>query len=394
LVKKVLKTQVGIIGAGPAGLTLSRMLSLIGIDSIIIENQSREYIEKRIRAGVLEAGTFELLNEIGMGERMMREGMMHHAVELRFDRTRHMVDLSGLTGKDIMVYGQAEIVKDLIAQHIEIDNRPLLFGVSDVRLVEIMSDNPQIEFSHEGQKLGIECKIIAGCDGFHGVSRPSIPADTLKNYEHKFPFAWLGILAQAVPSTENVIYANHEKGFALHSMRSPKIVRNYIQCNVDDDVENWSDDRIWSELQQRMELDEGFSLNEGKILEKGITPMRGFIADPMQYGNLFLAGDAAHIVPPTGAKGLNLALRDVKFLCRGIEQKIINGNGQYLVSYTRDCLPHVWHAQYFSWWMTRMLHKFQENDPYQTQLQLAQLRHVASSQSASRTLAENYVGLF
>ncbi len=394
MTEKILKTRVGIIGAGPAGLTLSRMLSLIGIDSIIIENHSREYIEKRIRAGVLEAGTFELLNEIGMGKRMMQEGMVHHAIELRFDRTRHLIDLSGLTGKEIMVYGQAEIVKDLVAAHVDTENRPLLFNVSDVKLVEIDSEGPRIEFSYQGKKLSIECNVIAGCDGFHGVSRPTIPADVLNIYEHKFPFAWLGILAEAAPSTDNVIYANHESGFALHSMRSPDIVRNYVQCDVNDDVQNWSDERIWSELQQRMELGGEFSLNEGRILEKSITPMRGFIADPMQYGNLFLAGDAAHIVPPTGAKGLNLALRDVRYLCRGIEQMIKYGDRTCLDNYTQDCLPHVWHAQYFSWWMTRMLHKFQDHDPYQAQLQLTQLHHVTSSGSASRTLAENYVGLF
>ncbi|NNE38539.1 MAG: 4-hydroxybenzoate 3-monooxygenase, partial [Gammaproteobacteria bacterium] len=305
MVEKVLKTQVGIVGAGPAGLTLSRMLSLSGIDSIIIENQSRDYIQKRVRAGVLESGTVELLNEIGIGERMMREGMIHHAIELRFDLTRHLIDLFDLSGKEIMVYGQQEIVKDLVAAHVDEEGRPLLFNVSDVRLMDIESADPQIHFCHEGNDVTIVCKFIAGCDGFHGISRLLIPDNALTVYEHKFPFAWLGILAEAAPSTDNVIYANHERGFALHSMRSPEIVRNYLQCDINDDVYNWSDDQIWSELQQRMVLDDEFSLNEGKILEKGITPMRGFIVDPMQYHNLFLAGDAAHIVPPTGAKGLN-----------------------------------------------------------------------------------------
>ncbi len=392
--KKVVKTQVGIIGSGPAGLTLSRILSLCGIDSIIIENQSREYIEQRVRAGVLESGTVDLLNQIGVGGRMMKEGMVHHAVELRYDKTSHMIDLTGLTGKEIMVYGQQEIVKDLVMAHVDKEKRPIYFQVSDVQLNDIETDKPEICYLHEGSEYHIQCDIIAGCDGFHGVSRQSIPTNKLSIYEHAFPFAWLGILAEATPSTDNVIYANHEKGFALHSMRSPSLVRNYVQCNVEDNVNNWSDDRIWSELQDRMELEEGFTLNEGTILEKGITPMRGFIADPMQFGNLFLAGDSAHIVPPTGAKGLNLALRDVRILSSAIEEKIKKNNRSYLDSYTKDCLPHVWHAQYFSWSMTHMLHKFSDNDPYQAQLQLSQLRHVTTSLHASTALAENYVGLF
>ena len=388
-----MKTQVGIVGAGPAGLTLSRMLNLCGIESVILESQSRDYIEKRIRAGVLEYGTTEMLNEIGVGDRMMKEGMVHHAVELRFDGVRHLIELSKLTGRQIMVYGQQEIVKDLVAAHLS-ENRPLLFEVSDVKLSDINTDNPIINFTHDGESKNLNCDIIAGCDGFHGVCRPSIPANHLKIFEHQFPFGWLGILAEAAPSSEMVTYASHEKGFALHSMRSPKLVRNYVQCNVDEDINNWPDDRIWSELQSRMELNTGFKLNEGKILEKSITPMRGFIVEPMQFGNLFLAGDSAHIVPPTGAKGLNLALKDVRFLSDAIDEKYKSGDDSKLNAYSESCLHHAWQAQYFSWWMTSLLHRFHEHDAYQRQLQLSHLRYIFKSVHAATSLAENYVGMY
>jgi p-hydroxybenzoate 3-monooxygenase len=388
-----MKTQVGIVGAGPAGLTLSRLLNQNGIESIVIENQSRSYIERRIRAGVLEHCTMELFNKIGIGERMMQQGMLHHGTELRFEGEKHRIDFTGLTGQQIMVYGQQEIVKDLVSAHLS-ENRPLLFEVTDVSLKAIHSDLPTIHFNYNGESLEIECDIIAGCDGFHGVSRSSIPPGKLRVYEQSFPFGWLGILAETNPSSEELIYASHDKGFALHSMRSPNLVRNYIQCEPDEDINNWSDDRIWSELQNRMELTAGFSLNEGKIIEKSVSPMRGFTIEPMQYGNLYLAGDAAHIVPPTGAKGLNLAVKDIRVLSDAIIEKYTNGEGTQLAAYSNTCLGHVWRAQYFSSWMTRLLHRFDDHDDYQRKIQLAQLRYIVESKNAAASLAENYVGKY
>mgnify|MGYP006172718175 CR=1 FL=1 len=388
-----MKTQVGIIGAGPAGLILSRLLDLNGISSVVIENQSRSYIESRIRAGVLEHCTMDLLNIIGIGERMMQQGMHHHGVELRFEGNGHRIDFTELTDQQIMVYGQQEIIKDLISAHLS-ESRPLLFEVSDVIPKELESKSPVIHFIYNGEAQVLECDIIAGCDGYHGISRPSIPNDILKIHEHSFPFGWLGILAEAAPSSDELIYASHDRGFALHSMRSSQLVRNYIQCAPEENINNWSDDRIWSELQSRMELSAGFSLNEGKIIEKSVTPMRGFIVEPMQYGNLYLAGDSAHIVPPTGAKGLNLAVKDVRILSDALNEKYVNGNSSKLKAYTTNCLNHVWRAQYFSAWMTRLLHTYEDQDSYQRQLQLAQLRYITESRYAATSLAENYVGKY
>lgn len=388
-----MKTQVGIIGAGPAGLTLSRILHQNGIDSVVIENQSREYIEQRVRAGVLEHDTMGLFNDIGIGGRMMQEGMLHHGTELRFDGRGHRIDFSGLTGRQIMVYGQQEIIKDLVAAHLQ-EDWPILFEVSDVGVHDIDTTTPEIHFSHGGESVRLECDIIAGCDGFHGITRPAIPADRQKVFEHHFPFGWLGILAEAAPSSHELIYASHDRGFALHSMRSPGLVRNYIQCAPGEDIDEWPDDRIWEELQQRMQIEGGFSLNEGRIIDKSVTPMRGFIAEPMQYGNLYLAGDAAHIVPPTGAKGLNLAVKDIRVLSRAIICKYQDGDAGQLAGYTDCCLLHVWRAQYFSWWMTTLLHRFNDQDAYQRRLQLAQLRFIIESPAASTALAENYVGMY
>ncbi|MGK0297942.1 MAG: p-hydroxybenzoate 3-monooxygenase [Gammaproteobacteria bacterium] len=388
-----MKTQVGIVGAGPAGLTLSRLLDLNGISSFVIENKSRIHIESRIRAGVLEHCTMDLLNNIGIGERMMQQGMLHHGVELRFEGNGHRIDFTELTDQQIMVYGQQEIIKDLISAHLS-ESRPLLFEVSDVTLKNLESKSPSIHFIYNGESQVIECDIIAGCDGYHGISRPSIPKDILKIHEHSYPFGWLGILAEAEPSSKELIYASHDKGFALHSMRSSQLVRNYIQCVPEENINNWSDDRIWSELQIRMELSGGFSLNEGKIIEKSVTPMRGFLVEPMQYGNLYLAGDAAHIVPPTGAKGLNLAVKDVQVLSDALIEQYVNGNCSDLTAYTSNCLTHVWRAQYFSAWMTMLLHRYEDHDSYQRQLQLAQLRYITESRYAATSLAENYVGKY
>ena len=387
-----MQTQVGIVGAGPAGLMLSHMLHLEGIDSVILESRSRDYVEKRVRAGVLEHGAMDLINSVGVGERMMKEGMRHQGVNLRFDLETHRIDFEKLTGRGIVVYGQQEVVKDLIAARLAAGGQ-ILFEAPAHELHGVDTDSPVIRFRQNGEDRELQCDLIAGCDGFHGISRPAIPEEILTVHEHTFPFGWLGILAEAEPSSEELIYASHESGFALHSMRSPTIVRNYLQCAPDEDINKWPDDRIWEELQKRMETKDGFRLNEGKILEKGVTPMRGFVAEPMQHGNLYLAGDSAHIVPPTGAKGMNLALKDIKILADAVITRYKTGDTRKLEDYTRRCVLGVWRAQHFSWWMTSMLHVFDEHDRYQRQLQLSQLRYVTSSEAAARSLAENYVGM-
>jgi p-hydroxybenzoate 3-monooxygenase len=388
-----MRTQIGIVGAGPAGLMLSHMLHLQGIDSVIIEKRSRDYVEQRIRAGVLEHGAMDLINHVGVGERMMKEGMFHHGVNFRFNGETHRIDFEKLTGRGIIVYGQQEVVKDLIARRLD-DGGEILFESADARLQGIDTGTPSIQFMNNGESLTLSCDMIVGCDGFHGVSRQSIPKDVLTIYEHTYQVGWLGILAEAAPSLEELIYASHDRGFALHSMRSQSLSRNYIQCRPDEDLNKWSDQQIWDEFQQRMESRNGTEMNEGPILERTVAPLRGFVAEPMQYGNLFLAGDAAHIVPPTGAKGMNLALGDVSILAAALAEKYRSGNTTELENYTQSCIRRIWRAQHFSWWMTDMLHRFNDQNDYQRQLQLSQLRYVVSSESACRSLAENYVGLY
>jgi p-hydroxybenzoate 3-monooxygenase len=373
------RTQVGIVGAGPAGLTLARLLEVAGIESVVLENRSREYCERRIRAGVLEQGTVELLREAGVGGRMDREGIVHGGIHLQFDGERHHVPMHELTGRNIVIYGQTEVVKDLIAARIA-SGLPLLFEVDGVR---VDPESARIGFTHDGMAQELECDVIAGCDGFHGVCRASIPEGVLETFEREYPFGWLGILAQVPPSMDELVYAHHERGFALLSLRSPELSRYYVQVRHDEDIADWPDDRIWEELQARTAL-EGWTLHEGPILEKGVTGMRSFVAQPMQYEKLYLAGDAAHIVPPTGAKGLNLAISDVRILA----EAIVDGG---LDAYSDACLRRVWRAEHFSFWMTSMLHKL--GDSFDQQLQLAQLRYVTSSQAAATSLAENYVGL-
>lgn len=385
------RTRVGIVGAGPAGLVLSRMLSRMGIDSVVLESRSRDYIEQRIRAGVLEQGSVDLLNSIGIGERMMREGMGHEGIEIRCAGVGHRIDITGLTGRTIRVYGQQEIVKDLVAAHLA-ESRPLLFECLDVRLDQINTSAPQIHYRYGGEQHMLECEFIAGCDGYHGISRRSVPSGVIKSLEHAYPLGWLGILAEAAPSTNELIYAAHERGFALHSMRSPSLVRNYIQCAPDEDINQWSDARIWDELQQRMELHGGFRLNEGRIIEKSVTPMRSFVAEPMQYGRLYLAGDAAHIVPPTGAKGMNLALKDVQVLATALQNACQTGDTSGLDAYSGNCLRHVWKAQYFSYWMTSMLHRFEDENEFQRRLRMTRLESVLDSVSELTWLADNYAG--
>jgi p-hydroxybenzoate 3-monooxygenase len=385
------RTQVGIVGAGPAGLLLAHLLHLDGIESVVLENRSRAYVEQRVRAGVLEQPTVELLREAGVAERLDREGLEHRGVSLRFDGGDHRIDFHGLTGRTITVYGQQEVVKDLIAARVAVDG-PLLFEVSDVAVHDLTSD-PRITYSTvSGEAEELTCDIIAGCDGFHGITRDAIPASSLQVYEHTYPFAWLGILAEAPPSHEELIYCYSDRGFALHSMRSPRITRLYLQVSPDEDLGEWSDQRIWDELQLRLAAD-GFTLTEGPVLEKGITGMRSFVVEPMRYGRLLLAGDAAHIVPPTGAKGMNLAIADVRHLSRAIVALLRNGRADLLDAYSDTCLRRVWRAEHFSWWMTSMLHRFGDADPFQQRLQLSQLRYTTSSVPAATSLAENYVGL-
>jgi p-hydroxybenzoate 3-monooxygenase len=375
-----MKTQVGIVGAGPAGLTLARLLELRGIETVVFEDRSREYVEHRIRAGVLEHGTADLLREAGVGARMDAEGIPHRGIYLQFDGERHHVPMQELVGRGIMIYGQTEVVKDLIAARLA-SGLPLHFETAVERV-----DAETGVIHHAGGEL--ECDFIAGCDGFHGVCRPAVPART---FEHEYPFAWLGILAEAPPSSDEVTYVHHEKGFALLSLRSPQLSRLYLQCRPDEDVDEWPDERIWDELQARTAL-EGWSLNTGPILERGVAGMRSFVAEPMQRGRLFLAGDAAHIVPATGAKGLNLAIADVAVFARALERWYETGDGSGLDAYSEMCLRRVWRAEHFSYWMTTMLHRISD-DPFDFKLQLSQLRWVTTSEAAARSLAENYVGL-
>jgi p-hydroxybenzoate 3-monooxygenase len=384
------RTQVAIVGAGPAGLTLACLLHNAGIESVVLENRSRRYVEERIRAGVLEQGTVEVLEAAGVGGRMRREGIVHHGIYLQFDGERHRIPLSDLAdGRSIVIYGQTEVVKDLIEARLEA-GLDLRFAVADVSVHEIESDRPYVRFTDEQRQVELECDAIVGADGFHGVCRPAI-AERLRVFSREYPFAWLGILSAAPPSVDELVYAHHERGFALLSLRSAERTRLYLQVAADERLEEWPDERIWEELRRRVSLD-GWTLAEGEVLEKGITPMRSFVAEPMQHGRLFLAGDSAHIVPPTGAKGLNLAVADVTVLADALIASYRTGDRSALAAYSQTCLRRVWRAEHFSYWMTTTLHRLGD-DPFDTQLQRSQLRYIVSSEAAARTLAENYVGL-
>lgn len=382
-----MRTRVAIIGAGPAGLLLSHLLHGYGIDSVVLERHSRHYIENRIRAGVLEYTTETLLAECGLATRMKREGIPHEGILLRFNHRDHRIDFRALTGKHIMVYSQHLVVQDLIAACIA-EHGNIIFEAEDVALHDITTA-PRVTFTQAGQAKSITADIIAGCDGSHGVSRHAIPAYT---YARDYPFGWLGILAEAPPSSQELVYVNHESGFSLLSLRSATICRLYLQCAPDEDLTQWSDDRIWRELCVRTQRD-GFALNQGPILSKGVTPMRSVVTEPMQYGRLFLAGDAAHIVPPTGAKGLNLAAADVAVLARALDAWFNYHRSDLLEAYSATCLARIWKVQRFSWWMTSMLHRFEHHTPFERRIQMAELDYVAASQAASTSLAENYVGL-
>jgi p-hydroxybenzoate 3-monooxygenase len=386
-----IRTQVGIVGAGPAGLVLAHLLQRQGIESVVVEARSRQHCEQRVRAGVLEQGTVELLTAMGLGERMKREGLVHDGVEVRFRGQGHRIDFKALTGRGITIYAQQEVVKDLIAARLE-GKGEVLFEAEDVSVHDFDSTHPKIRFQRHGEASEIQCDFIAGCDGFHGVCRPSI-ADALTIYERAFPFAWLGILAAAPPSSEELIYCYHERGFALHSMRTPEITRLYLQCAPDEDLSRWPDEKIWEELQRRLATRDGRRLTEGAILQKGVTGMRSFVVEPMQSGRLYLAGDAAHIVPPTGAKGLNLAVADVRVLAAALAEFYASGNLKLLDRYSETCLRRVWLVQRFSLWMTSVLHRVSGDDRFEERRQLAELDYLTGSRAAAQTFAENYVGL-
>jgi p-hydroxybenzoate 3-monooxygenase len=385
-----MRTQVGIVGAGPAGLMLSHLLHRAGIASIIVENRSRQYCEARIRAGLLEQWATDMLIETGVGDRMQRESMVHDGIHLCFDGALHHIDFHKLVGKRVTIYGQQEVVKDLIARRLA-DGTPILFEAADVGVHGVEGKTPKIRLAHDGRAQEIECDFIGGCDGFHGICRPSIPASALSIYEREYPFGWLGILAKATPVADELIYAYHPRGFALFSMRSPTLVRYYLQCAPDEDLEQWPDDRIWDELEAR--LGGTRVLPRGPVVEKIVAPMRSFVAEPMQHGRLFLAGDSAHIVPPTGAKGMNLAFADVRLLALALAEFYRSGATGPLDGYSRTALRRVWKAQRFSWWMTRLFHLFPEETPFDRRRQMAELDYVASSDVAAQSLAENYVGL-
>ncbi|MEV4623189.1 4-hydroxybenzoate 3-monooxygenase [Asanoa sp. NPDC049573] len=384
----VTRTQVVIIGAGPAGLVLAHLLRARGIDCVVLERQSRSHVEARIRAGVLEHGTVDLLTSLGLADRLHRERMVHHGIELLFEREAHRIPLTELAGREITIYGQHEVVKDLIAAW----DGPLHFSVSSVSLSALDSAPVVSYVDADGVAQMLHCDVIAGCDGFHGVSRAAIPAGMLTVHQRDYPHAWLGILAEAAPSSDELIYAHSARGFALHSMRSPTVTRLYLQVRPDEDLGEWPDERIWGELRARLaRSDLSWTLADGPILERSVAAMRSFVVSPMQYGRLFLAGDAAHIVPPTGAKGLNLAVADVKVLADALTPFFASGDTTGLDAYSQTCLRRVWRVQHFSWWMTSMLHPTGD-DPFDLALQLSQLRYVTSSRAAATSLAENYVG--
>jgi p-hydroxybenzoate 3-monooxygenase len=390
-----MRTQVAIIGAGPAGLLLAQLLHQRDIDCVVLEAKSRDYVENRVRAGVLEHQSVDILNAAGVGERLMREGLPHEGIFLHFAGRSHRIDFEELTGRSVMIYGQQEVVRDLIAARLTA-RQPLFFEVEAVSIHDFDSDQPRVRFTAAGVQQTLECDFIAGCDGFHGICRAAVPSGQLQLFERVYPFGWLGILAEIPPASHELIYANDDRGFALLSMRSPTVSRLYLQCPPEADVAEWPDERIWSELRARLSL----QLSSGPVLQKSVTPMRSFVAEPMRFGRLFLAGDAAHIVPPTGAKGMNLALADVQVLACGLESFYGAPGGrsgsaamEVLEAYSQTCLSRVWKVQRFSWWMTALLHRFEDDSPFDRRRQLAELEYIVSSRAAAQTLAENYVGL-
>ena len=389
---KVLKTSICIIGSGPSGLLLSQLLANHGIDTIVIDRKDREYIEGRIRAGVLESGTVEALEEAGAADRLHKEGIPHHGFDLAFDGDRHRIDIHAHTNKTVTVYGQTEVTKDLFDKRVQ-EGQKFFFNIEDATPINLKNGSPQVHFTKQGEKNEIHCDYIAGCDGYHGVCRRAIPSDVIKTFEREFPFGWLGILVEKPPVSEELIYANHEKGFALASMRSETRSRYYIQCDVTDSVDEWSDDRFWEAFSERLGEKTAAKLQTGDSFEKSIAPLRSFVAEPMRYCSLFLAGDAAHIVPPTGAKGLNLAVADIRILSRAFIEHYKNNNDKYIDEYSATVLNRVWKIERFSWYLSKLMHQFPEDSPFEKRMQRAEFEYIASSEAASKAIAENNVGL-
>ncbi|MBB4930387.1 p-hydroxybenzoate 3-monooxygenase [Lipingzhangella halophila] len=388
-----MRTSVAIIGAGPAGLLLSHLLHQQGIDSVVLERRDRAYCEQRQRAGMIEHGVVELLRNAGVSDRMDREGLPHDGIELRFDGRSHRLDFRELTGRGVMIYAQTEIVKDLIGRRLA-DAGQVLFEAQATAIEDIETDHPRVRFTHEGTEDVLECDVVAACDGFHGIGRATLPSAVARTFEKSYPFGWLGILANVAPSCEELIYAHHTNGFALHSMRSDEVSRLYLQVPADTDPADWSEKQIWDELATRFELhNSDWTLQRGPITDKAVTPMRSFVTEPMRHGQLFLAGDAAHIVPPTGAKGLNLALRDVSLLAEALTARYGSGDTTLLDEYSDTALRRVWRAEHFSYWMTSLLHAHPESDEFDRRLQLSHLNHIADRPAAATHLAENYTGL-
>ncbi len=388
-----MRTQVAIIGSGPAGLLLGQLLHCYGIDNVILERKDRNYVLGRIRAGVLEQGTVGLLEEAGVAERLHRDGLVHDGVELCFDGSRHRIDMKAATGgKTMVVYGQTEVTRDLMDGRLKV-GRETIYDAGDVSLHDFGTEKPKVRYVKDGRTHEVACDFIAGCDGFHGVSRQSVPASAITTFERTYPFGWLGVLAETPPVSPELIYTNHERGFALCSMRSPTRSRYYVQCSNDDHVDNWSDDRFWDELKRRLDPKAAAEIVTGPSIEKSIAPLRSFVAEPMRFGRLFLAGDAAHIVPPTGAKGLNLAASDVHYLSHALREFYLDGSSAGIDGYSAKALTRVWKAERFSWWMTSMLHRFPDTDAFSARIQLAELNYLVSSQAATAAMSEQYVGL-
>jgi p-hydroxybenzoate 3-monooxygenase len=388
-----MRTTVGIIGAGPAGLLLARLLHVAGIDSVVLESREREYVERRQRAGILEQGTADVLRAVGAGERMDREGLRHDGIELRFGGRRHRVDFPGLTGgRSVMVHAQTEVCKDLIALQVK-EGGPLLFGAGATAVEEVTGERPRVRFRYRGAEDVLECDYVVGCDGFRGIARRAVPGELVRVFERSYPFGWLGILADVAPSHDELVYARHDRGFALLSMRSPSVSRLYLQVPDGTDAGEWSDGAIWDELERRFETGDGWRLARGPVTQKSVTPMRSYVHEPMRHGRLFLAGDAAHIVPPTGAKGLNLAVGDVVTFARALTHRRETGSCGLLDAYSDTCLRRVWQAERFSYEMTALLHRFPGATPFDDRIQLARLERVVSSRAAGADLAEAYTGL-